>query len=296
MRDGSFYTQVFAEHLGIGGYHDYTLQSKGCAQIELSLEQFAERGVPMRFRDKVVLVTGASSGFGRAMVARFAQEGAKVVLGDVLEEEGRTLTAEVTASGGIARFVRLDVSAEADWKNATETALSEFGNIDILINNAGVSGTAFADVLDIEAWHRLMSINATGAFLGIHFIVPIMQRAKRGVIINMSSISGIIGQKNVHFAYNASKASLRILTKATAVQFGRDGIRCNSVHPGLMQPMRTSGNVKDPAVRAKYIERIPMGRSGETEEVVKPVLFLASDEASYISGAELYVDGGYLAS
>lgn len=250
----------------------------------------------MRFRDKVVMVTGAASGFGRAMAARFAEEGAKVVLGDVLEDEGRDVTAQVVASGGAARFVRLDVSSEVEWKNATMAALAEFGTIDVLVNNAGISGTAFPDVLGIEAWHRLMSVNATGAFLGTHFVVPIMQRAKRGVIINMSSISAVIGQKNVHFAYNASKASLRLLTKATAVQFGRDGIRCNSVHPGLMQPMRTSGNVKDPAVRAKYIERIPMGRSGETEEVVKPVLFLASDDASYISGVELYVDGGYLAS
>jgi NAD(P)-dependent dehydrogenase (short-subunit alcohol dehydrogenase family) len=250
----------------------------------------------MRFRDKVVMVTGAASGFGRAIAARFAEEGAKVVLGDVLEDEGRDVTAQVVASGGAARFVRLDVSSEAEWKNATETALADFGTIDVLVNNAGISGTAFPDVLGIEAWHRLMSVNATGAFLGTHFVVPIMQRAKRGVIINMSSISAVIGQKNVHFAYNASKASLRLLTKATAVQFGRDGIRCNSVHPGLMQPMRTSGNVKDPAVRAKYIERIPLGRSGETEEVVKPVLFLASDDASYISGVELYVDGGYLAS
>jgi NAD(P)-dependent dehydrogenase (short-subunit alcohol dehydrogenase family) len=250
----------------------------------------------MRFRDKVVMVTGAASGFGRAMAVQFAEEGARVVLADVLEDEGRDVAAQVVASGGAARFVRLDVSSEAEWKNATETALADFGTIDVLVNNAGISGTAFPDVLEIEAWHRLMSINSTGAFLGTHFVVPIMQRAKRGVIINMSSISAVIGQKNVHFAYNASKASLRLLTKATAVQFGRDGIRCNSVHPGLMQPMRTSGNVKDPAVRAKYIERIPMGRSGETEEVVKPVLFLASDDASYISGVELYVDGGYLAS
>jgi NAD(P)-dependent dehydrogenase (short-subunit alcohol dehydrogenase family) len=250
----------------------------------------------MRFRDKVVMITGAASGFGRAMAARFAEEGAKVVLGDVLEDEGRDVTAQVVASGGTARFVRLDVSSEAEWKSATETTLADFGAIDVLVNNAGISGTAFPDVLEIEAWHRLMSVNATGAFLGTHFVIPVMQRAKRGVIINMSSISAVIGQKNVHFAYNASKASLRLLTKATAVQFGRDGIRCNSVHPGLMQPMRTSGNVKDPGVRAKYIERIPLGRSGETEEVVRPVLFLASDDASYISGVELYVDGGYLAS
>jgi NAD(P)-dependent dehydrogenase (short-subunit alcohol dehydrogenase family) len=170
------------------------------------------------------------------------------------------------------------------------------GTINILVNNAGISGTAFSDVLDTEGWRRLMSINADGAFLGTHFVVPVMRRNGGGVIINMSSISAILGQSNVHFAYNASKASLRILSKSTAVQFGRDGIRCCSIHPGLMQPMRTSGNVRDPAVRAKFLERVPLGRTGVTEDVVKPVLFLASDDASYITGIELYVDGGYLAA
>jgi NAD(P)-dependent dehydrogenase (short-subunit alcohol dehydrogenase family) len=140
-----------------------------------------------------------------------------------------------------------------------------------------------------------MSINADGVFLGTHYLVPVLRERGGGVIINMSSISVIRGQSNVHFGYNASKAAVRILSKSTAVQFGRDGIRCCSVHPGLMQPMRTSGNVKDPAVREKFIERVPLGRTGVAEDVVKPVLFLASDDASYITGIELYVDGGYLA-
>jgi NAD(P)-dependent dehydrogenase (short-subunit alcohol dehydrogenase family) len=141
-----------------------------------------------------------------------------------------------------------------------------------------------------------MGINAKGAFLGTHFVVPVMRRQKRGAIVNISSISAAIGQKNVHFGYNASKAAITLLTKSTAVQFGQDGIRCNSVHPGLMPPMRTSGNVKDPAVRAKLIDRIPLARSGELQEVVNPVVFLASEEASYITGAQLYVDGGYTAA
>jgi NAD(P)-dependent dehydrogenase (short-subunit alcohol dehydrogenase family) len=151
-------------------------------------------------------------------------------------------------------------------------------------------------VLDIDAWELLMSVNATGAFLGTHFVVPMMEKSGRGAIVNMSSISGIVGQSNVHFGYNASKAAIRLLTKSTAAHYGAKGIRCNSVHPGLLPPMRTSGNVKDPAVKAKYVARIPLGRTGEIDEVVKPVLFLASDDASYITGVELYVDGGYLAT
>jgi NAD(P)-dependent dehydrogenase (short-subunit alcohol dehydrogenase family) len=250
----------------------------------------------LKFRGKVVLVTGAASGMGRAIATRFAAEGASVVLCDVLDAEGAAAAGEITATGGVALFSRLDVSSAAGWQATVEAALQRFQAIDVLINNAGISGTAVTDVLDLEAWERLMGINAKGAFLGTHFVVPVMRQAQRGAIVNISSISSAIGQKNVHFGYNASKAAITLLTKSTAVQFGQDGIRCNSVHPGLMPPMRTSGNVKDPAVRAKLIDRIPLARSGELQEVVNPVVFLASDEASYITGAQLYVDGGYTAA
>jgi NAD(P)-dependent dehydrogenase (short-subunit alcohol dehydrogenase family) len=250
----------------------------------------------VRFQHKVVFVTGAASGIGRGISLAFANEGATVCLADLLEEEGAAAVSEIKASGGRAYFVKLDVSSQESWAAAMDFVLRTCGTINILVNNAGISGTAFSDVLDTEGWRRLMSINADGAFLGTHFVVPVMRRNGGGVIINMSSISAILGQSNVHFAYNASKASLRILSKSTAVQFGRDGIRCCSIHPGLMQPMRTSGNVRDPAVRAKFLERVPLGRTGVTEDVVKPVLFLASDDASYITGIELYVDGGYLAA
>jgi NAD(P)-dependent dehydrogenase (short-subunit alcohol dehydrogenase family) len=247
----------------------------------------------VRFRGKVVLVTGAASGMGRAIATRFAHEGASVVLCDILDVEGAAAASEISEHGGLAVFSRLDVASAANWHATVDATLERFQTIDVLINNAGISGTAFEDVLDIDAWERLMGINARGAFLGTHFVIPVMRKAKRGVIVNMSSISDAIGQKNVHFGYNASKAAITLLTKSTAVQYGQDGIRCNSVHPGLMPPMRTSGNVKDPAVRAKLIDRIALGRSGELEEIVDPVLFLASDEASYITGAQLYVDGGY---
>jgi NAD(P)-dependent dehydrogenase (short-subunit alcohol dehydrogenase family) len=233
---------------------------------------------------------------GCAIATRFAAEGASVVLCDVLEAEGAAAAGEIAQNGGSALFSKLDVSSESSWQTTIDAVLLRFQTIDVLINNAGISGTAYPDVLDPAAWDRLMDVNAKGAFLGTHFVVPIMRKARHGAIVNMSSISAAVGQKNVHFGYNASKAAITLLTKSTAVQYGQDGIRCNSVHPGLMPPMRTSGNVKDPAVRAKLIDRIPLGRSGELKEIVEPVVFLASDEASYITGAHLYVDGGYTAT
>jgi NAD(P)-dependent dehydrogenase (short-subunit alcohol dehydrogenase family) len=151
-------------------------------------------------------------------------------------------------------------------------------------------------MLDTDAWDRLMAVNSRGVFLGTKHAVLAMKQAGGGSIVNLSSISGVTGQTMTHMGYNASKGAVRTLTKSTAVQFGRDGIRANSVHPGLMPPMRTSGATADPAVREKMLQGVPLRRAGEVDEVANAVLFLASDEASYITGAELYVDGGYLAT
>ena len=250
----------------------------------------------MRLEDKVALITGAASGMGASMARIFAREGAKVVVADVLEQEGRAVAAEITQANGAAIFRRLDVSSEADWKAAVDAALGEFKKLDILVNDAGLSGSAVDDLFDIAAWDRLMTVNARGVFLGMKFAIPIMKAAGGGSIVNISSISGITGQHHVHVGYNASKGAVRTLTKAAAVQHGRDNIRVNSVHPGLMPPMRSSGRTADPNVRAEMLKQVPMGRAGRVEEVANAVLFLASDEASYITGAELWVDGGYLAS
>jgi NAD(P)-dependent dehydrogenase (short-subunit alcohol dehydrogenase family) len=170
-----------------------------------------------------------------------------------------------------------------------------FGKLDILVNNAGISGSATNDMLDSGLWDRVMAVNSTGTFLGTAAAIRVMQPAGAGSIVNLSSISGVVGQTMVHMSYNAAKGAIRTMTKATAVQYGKYGIRCNSVHPGLMPPMRTSGATADPAVRAKMLRSVPLGRTGEVDEVANAVLFLASDEASYVTGAELYVDGGYLA-
>ena len=195
---------------------------------------------------------------------------------------------------GAAQFVRLDISDEASWTAAVDAALSAYGKIDILINNAGVSGSD-PDLLSRSVWDTQMTVNATGTFLGMRTVVPVMQKQGGGAIVNISSVSGVTGQSFVHMGYNASKGALRTMTKAAAVQFAKDGIRVNSVHPGLMPAMRTSKLTADPEIRDKMLSAVPMQRAGRIEEVANANLFLASDEASYITGVELPVDGGFLA-
>jgi NAD(P)-dependent dehydrogenase (short-subunit alcohol dehydrogenase family) len=246
----------------------------------------------MRLQNKVAIVTGGASGMGAATARIFAREGARVMIGDVLEDEGRRVAAAI---GEPARFTRLDVTQEPDWEAIVAATRAAFGKLDILVNNAGISGSGYQDLTDTPAWHTVMAINATGTFLGMKHAVPAMRDAGGGSIVNFSSISGVVGQNGIHMAYNASKGAVRTMTKSGAVQWGRDRIRVNSVHPGIMPPMRSSGRTADPGFRAELMRNVPLGRTGEVDEVANAVLFLASDEASYVTGAELYVDGGYLA-
>jgi NAD(P)-dependent dehydrogenase (short-subunit alcohol dehydrogenase family) len=249
----------------------------------------------MRLNGKVALVSGGASGMGQSEALIFAREGAKVVVADLLDADGRQVADKITGAGGQAMFVKLDVSSESEWEKAVKATLDTFGKLDVLVNNAGISGTFETDMLSTAAWDKLMDINAKGVFLGMKTAIPVMQRAGGGAIVNISSISGFVGQSGVHMAYNASKGAVRIMTKTAAVQYAKDGIRVNSVHPGFMPPMRTSKTSADPAWRAKMLGAVPMKREGRVEEVAHAVLFLASDEASYITGTELVVDGGYLA-
>jgi 3(or 17)beta-hydroxysteroid dehydrogenase len=246
----------------------------------------------VRLADKVAIISGAASGMGAATARLFAREGAKVVIADVLEREGREVA---EAIGAQARFERLNVSSEERWIAVISATTQHFGKLDVLVNNAGISGSAEQDFYSTEAWHRIMAINATGVFFGIKHAIPAMIANGGGSIVNLSSIAGIIGSEHVHMAYNASKAAVRLMTKTVAVQHAKDKVRCNSVHPGIMPPMRTSGRTADPAVRAERMRVIPMRRPGEVDEVAYAILFLASDEASYITGSEVHVDGGALA-
>ena len=250
----------------------------------------------MRLAGKVAIITGGAHGMGEAEAKMFAKEGASVIIADIVEEDGRKVEAEINETAGEATFVSLDVTSEDQWKDAVATAVSRFGKLDILVNNAGISGSFDPDFMSTDAWDKLMEINAKGVFLGIKYAIPEMLKAGGGSIVNISSISGIVGQENIHMGYNASKGAVRILTKSAAVQYAKDGIRVNSVHPGLMPPMITSKATADPEVRKQMLERVPIGREGRREEVGYAVLFLASDEASYITGTELVVDGGYTAA
>jgi 3(or 17)beta-hydroxysteroid dehydrogenase len=246
----------------------------------------------MRLADKVAIVSGAASGMGAATARLFAREGAKVVIADVLEREGREVAAAI---GGAARFESLDVTSEESWAAVVSATTRHFGKLEVLVNNAGISGSAEQDFYSTDAWHRIMAVNATGVFFGIKHAVPALIANGGGSIVNLSSIAGVIGSEHVHMAYNASKAAVRLMTKSVAVQHAKHKIRCNSVHPGVMPPMRTSGRTADPVLRAERMRVIPMGRPGEVDEVAQAILFLASDEASYITGSEVHVDGGALA-
>lgn len=254
-----------------------------------------QKGAAMRLQGKVALISGAANGMGEVEARIFAREGAKVVVADLLETEGRQVAAAITGAGGEANFLRLDVTSEEDWQEIVTTTVSTYGRLDILVNNAGISGSFDADLLSTAAWDRLMAVNARGVFLGIKYAIPAMQQGGGGSIINISSISGFVGQGYVHMAYNASKGAVRLMTKSAAVQYAKAGIRVNSVHPGIMPPMQSSRGTADPTRRTEMIAQVPMGREGRREEVAHAVLFLASDEASYITGTELVVDGGYLA-
>jgi NAD(P)-dependent dehydrogenase (short-subunit alcohol dehydrogenase family) len=248
----------------------------------------------MRLPGKVAIITGGAYGMGAEETKLFAREGARVVIADVLEEEGKQLEAEVNQSGGEAMFMRTDVTAEADWQRLVETTVSRFGTLNILVNNAGLSSTSAVDPLDTEGWHRIMAVNTTGVFLGTKHAIPAMQRAGGGAIVNISSIMGFVGGESGHPAYHASKGAVRIFTKATAVQYGPVGIRANSVHPGFMPPMRSS-RPREAAALQRLVDWTPLRRTGKPIEVAYAVLFLASDEASFITGTELVVDGGFIA-
>ena len=245
----------------------------------------------MRLEGKVALISGGARGMGAAEARLFASEGAKVVLGDVLESEGQQVEAEIAEAGGEAVFVHLDVTSETDWQQAVDTAVERFGGLHILVNNAGIWDGGNVETQTVEGWDRTMDINAKGVFLGTKAAIPAMRESGSGSIVNISSTAGITGSAG-STAYNASKGAVRILTKSTAVQYAAEGIRCNSVHPGPIDTQMIREAFPDDDVRNARISVLPMGRMGEMDDVAKGVLFLASDEASYMTGSELVIDGG----
>ena len=249
----------------------------------------------MRLKGKVAIITGGAHGMGAVEAVLFAKEGAKVVIADIREEDARKVEAEIAEVGGEAMVAILDVTKENQWERTIADVIARFGKLDILVNNAGISGSGEKDFGSSQAWDQLMDVNAKSVFLGMKHAIPEMEKAGGGAIVNISSISGMVGQSYIHPGYNASKGAVRLVTKAAAVQHAKSGIRVNSVHPGSMPPMLTSGARGDGGSQDARMAAIPMGREGQPIEVANAVLFMASDEASYITGTELMVDGGYTA-
>ena len=254
-----------------------------------------------RLIGKVALISGAARGQGAAEAKLFAHEGAKVLIGDMLDEAGMKVEAEIRELGGEATYVHLDVTSEEDWISAIQAAVDRHGKLDILVNNAGISGTEREGVqtsieeAPVEAWNQVMDVNAKGVFLGTKHAIPELRKVDGGSIINISSIAGLVGLGRSSGAYAASKGAVRLLTKSTAVQYAKEGIRCNSVHPGWIDTSMTERSLSVPENRVDRINRTPLGRIGTVDDIAYGVLFLASDEASFITGSELVIDGGYTA-
>lgn len=245
-----------------------------------------------RLTDKVVLITGAAMGMGRQHALHMAREGAAVIVTDVADEAGKEVAAEIEQAGGQAIYQRLDVVDEAQWHDAIKAGVQAFGRINVLVNNAGVLLFKAVHETDTAEWQRVLDVNLKGVFFGCKLILPAMREAGGGAIINVSSIYGLIGAPGAA-AYQASKGAVRLLTKSAAVDYAPFAIRVNSVHPGVIDTPMTRDVLADEQARSQILQGTLLGRPAQPEEVARAVVFLASDEASYMTGSELVVDGGY---
>ena len=248
-----------------------------------------------RLENKVALISGGSRGMGAAEAEMFANEGARVVIADILEDEGRKTASKIGATGARCLFTHLDVLKASDWESAVGTAISAFGKLDILVNNAGVTSRMMLLETSEPEWDRVMDINSKGTFLGIKTAIPAMKYSGGGSIVNISSQMGLVGADYISPQYQASKGAVRILTKSVAIQYASENIRCNSIHPAPIETDMTADIRDDADSFQDMLRRIPMGRYGKPEEVAYAVLYLASDESSFVTGSEVVVDGGWTA-
>ena len=255
----------------------------------------------MRLEGKVALITGAAAavpgelmGFGGAAAHLFVREGAKVVITDVRDDLGEAAAVALREAGGDVRYLRLDVTSASQWKNAVETTLSAYGKLDVLVNNAGISVAAKVEDLSEAEWDAELSVHAKGVFLGTRAAIPAMRAGGGGSIVNVSSIMGIVGSPDSP-AYSAAKGAIRIFTKSTALQYARENIRANSVHPGYADTPLTREVFAPTRVREALLRKTPMRRLGSAEDIAWGILYLASDESAFVTGSELVIDGGMTA-
>jgi NAD(P)-dependent dehydrogenase (short-subunit alcohol dehydrogenase family) len=261
-----------------------------------------------RLHDKVAIVSGGASGIGAETARVFAAQGASVVLCDVQDDLGISVAKEIADAGGIAEYRTLDVCSEEQWISLVAATEQKYGKVNVLANIAGISGRPPGMTIQIghiagaplaeqtlESWNRVMEVNATGVFLGTKSVIPAMQRAGSGSVINISSICGIVGSF-ANAAYHASKGAVRIFSKAAAIQYAKDQIRVNSIHPGFVDtPMARPGNLGNVSGKAR-MDATPLGRFGKPIDIAMGCLYLASDESSWVTGSELVIDGGMTAN
>jgi cyclopentanol dehydrogenase len=256
----------------------------------------------MRLQGKVALITGGAAavkgelmGFGGAAAWFFVREGAKVALTDVNDDLGQKAVSQLRASGHDAIYLNLDVTKERDWLRAIQSTVSAFGGLDILVNNAGTGSPYTVEDTTEEVWDEQMAVHAKGTFLGTKQALPEMRKRGGGSVINVSSVFGLIGSP-ASAAYHAAKGAVRLFTKAAAIQYAKDNIRVNSVHPGYaLTPMTRRLFTDDPEQLNVRVARVPMGRLANAEEIAYGILYLASDESSFVTGSELVIDGGMTA-
>ena len=247
-----------------------------------------------RLDGRVALVTGAASGIGKATAHRLASEGAAVLVTDIAGEAGEAVVKEITDAGGRAAFFRHDVTSERDWEAATARAVEVFGSLDILVNNAGMGDLKTIEDTTLEEWNRTIDIDQTGVFLGMKVAAPYLKKSEHASIINISSIFGTSGGFGTSPAYHAAKGAVRTLTKNAALHWATAGIRVNSVHPGFIETP-----ILEPARGTEFWDAMtavtPMGHLGQPDDIAAGVTYLASDDAKFVTGLELYIDGGYIA-
>jgi len=249
----------------------------------------------MRLQNKIVLITGAAAGIGAEIARRFAAEGAQVLVGDVNPGAGEETAAAIRAAGGTARFIPLDVTREESWAAALEGIRAAEGRLDVLVNNAGITKRIPITEMPIEKFEAVMAVNVRGVFLGIRTFLPLMKRQGGGSIVNISSVAGLVGHKFTNETYATSKGAVTVLTKSVAVRHAQDNIRCNSIHPATVDTPMVTELFKDPEKKRERLGEIPLGRLAAPRDVANAALFLASDEASFITGVALPVDGGMTA-
>ncbi|MDF2681791.1 MAG: short-chain dehydrogenase [Brevibacillus sp.] len=245
-----------------------------------------------RLEGKVAIITGGGTGIGKKTALRFAKEGAKVVVTDINLDSANQTVAEIKEAGGSALAIAHDVSKEEQWQQVVSQTVEQYEKVDILFNNAGIYIIKPLAELTLEEWNRLMSINVTGVFLGMKHVMPVMAKQQTGSVINASSIAGLIGAPG-HVLYGASKGAVRIMTKDAAIEYAASGVRVNSIHPGYIDTgMVSYASEATKHSKAELAQAVPTGRLGTVEDVSNMVLFLASDEAAHVTGAEFVIDGG----